>query len=203
VAKYKESGRIKTLVEHVIRTNSAHHHLHVGQPNIACLLRTGEWLSKGELVYARIAKVSEQVTVLTGIEWILCVNEIVWDGMSQEQRLALLDHELCHIEWDTDATGMRKVDKRGRPVWARADYDFKGFAGVIQRHGLWSPNTRRFFESTKKAMQGELFGEEELAAVGSRVAKPVEETFDISFDENGRPIFTQRPVVETEEEASE
>lgn len=54
----------------------------------------------------------------------------VWTQLSAAQRVALIDHELCHFGLD----GMRA-------------HDVEEFRAVIDRHGLWRPEIQEFAQT--------------------------------------------------------
>ena len=59
--------------------------------------------------------------------------------LNHAQRLALLDHELCHVMGDTD-TG-----------FTMRDHDIEEFNAVIERHGAWSRDVVEFLATARKA----------------------------------------------------
>lgn len=63
-----------------------------------------------------------------------------WEELGDEQREALLDHELCHLEGVFDAKGDLKRDDLDRPCLriARHDHDFGWFNATVRRHGIHS-----------------------------------------------------------------
>jgi len=60
-----------------------------------------------------------------------------WNDASPEQRRALLDHELTHIEIAENDDGSIKTDDLSRPILRLRphDYEFGWFASIAQRHG--------------------------------------------------------------------
>jgi hypothetical protein len=60
----------------------------------------------------------------------------LWPGWGQEQRAAVLDHELYHLEPHTNADGSPKLDDCGRPYLTlkKHDFHFGGFAEIARRH---------------------------------------------------------------------
>lgn len=60
-----------------------------------------------------------------------------WDEWSNDQKRALLDHEITHIELCFDGEGNLKRDDLDRPKLRLRphDYDFGWFADVAERHG--------------------------------------------------------------------
>ena len=82
---------------------------------------------RGATVVAKIRKATAVETHLTGIDLILIVNTEVWHALEDEPRLAVLDHELCHVDRADD--GSYKI--RG--------HDLEEFHAIVGRHGDWRP----------------------------------------------------------------
>lgn len=66
----------------------------------------------------------------------LTLDRHEWDAMSKSRRIALLDHELTHLELKTDDDGP-VLDDLGRPKLKARHHDWHltGFAQVAERHG--------------------------------------------------------------------
>ena len=188
MANFIESPSVKGVVNEVIDIIPAHDHLKKGRPNIVCLIREGDWLSKGKVIYAKVFKADPKVRTVNGIDVFLVVNETVWQNIDEKTRRALIDHELCHIAWDCTSNGDLKVDGEGRPVWSIVGHDYEDFIGVVKRNGMWIHEVKRFFKGTADQVQLGLF---DTASVEAETNEPasVEAQFDISFDGNGMPIF--------------
>lgn len=60
-------------------------------------------------------------------------------GLSDAQRVALVDHELCHC----------RIDAKGNPK-IRA-HSIEEFSDVVRRHGLWKPDVQWFADIAKGA----------------------------------------------------
>jgi hypothetical protein len=60
-----------------------------------------------------------------------------WEAFSDEQKLALIDHELEHLLPDLDDEKNPRSDDLGRPKFKMRphDWDLSGFASVVRRHG--------------------------------------------------------------------
>lgn len=65
----------------------------------------------------------------------------VWDILDEKQRLALVDHELCHFDLD---------EEKGTPVLR--SHDVEEFGEIVKRHGLWRDEVRRLVEVGAKQL---------------------------------------------------
>lgn len=69
-----------------------------------------------------------------------------WPLLSEEEKNALLDHELEHFQIAEDKYGMPKLDDIHRPKlkMKKHDHQFGWFDSIARRHGLASPEVRQF-----------------------------------------------------------
>ena len=95
--------------------------------------------SKGKTILAKTKGLSALDQFLSGNFLVVIVNEQAWVRLNHAQRLALLDHELCHVMGDTD-TG-----------FTMRDHDIEEFNAVIERHGAWSRDVVEFLATARKA----------------------------------------------------
>lgn len=59
-----------------------------------------------------------------------------WERLKPEQRIALIDHELCHLVVDENGDG--------DPVLSTRGHDLEEFACIVERHGLWKSDVAAF-----------------------------------------------------------
>jgi hypothetical protein len=74
---------------------------------------------------------------LTGFDAEIMVDGDRWDDLEEGQRIALLDHELNHLQLCIGMDGRLKLDDLGRPKLKTIpdDWMLTGFTCVIERHG--------------------------------------------------------------------
>lgn len=65
-----------------------------------------------------------------------------WAELGDDQRLALLDHELahCHVVIECDEDTGQEI---GRTLEIR-EHDIEEFTAIVERHGLWHPGLQDF-----------------------------------------------------------
>lgn len=81
--------------------------------------------------WATMSRRNEREQFISGYPFVMEVNYKNWQVMTDEQRAALVDHELCHASIED-----------GKPVII--DHDVEEFAIVVSRHGMWRENVRQF-----------------------------------------------------------
>lgn len=76
---------------------------------------------------------------------LLVVQEWHWRGMAEDQRIALVYHELCHLRQKTTPKGKPVFSKEsGRPVIETIGHDIEEFEAVVERFGAWHEGLERF-----------------------------------------------------------
>jgi len=101
---------------------------------------------KGAVCAAKVSVVNEKTQVLVtelGAEvkaphFMVEVNVGEWLAMTEEQRWATVDHELCHCE----------------PGPAVVGHDLQEFWGVVERHGLYSNRLRTMAAAMQLQLPG-------------------------------------------------
>jgi len=125
-------------------------HSGITEAKIAYLFKdVDNWTSKGKIIMARTYKVPEQWQFLSGYDVLVVINFPVWCDLNSKQREALIDHELCHVHKE-------KNEKTGATTWNLVDHDVEEFAVIVQRHGLWMPDLKKFMRVAQQMTFGDL-----------------------------------------------
>jgi hypothetical protein len=103
--------------------------------------------TKGKTVLAKTTKLSPRERYLAssseavdaGPHYVIEFGLYIWAALSEAQRRALVDHELCHIELTTDDDG--------NPVYGLRAHEIEEFSEIVERHGLWSAELRHLAET--------------------------------------------------------
>jgi putative metallopeptidase len=91
------------------------------------------------------------------------IAEQPWHHLRDHQKVALVDHELCHL----------KVDLEGdAPVLKIRGHDFEEFTAVIRRHGLWSTASQEGAMAMAEQLAASL---DEITSFVNEVATPPED----------------------------
>jgi hypothetical protein len=64
--------------------------------------------------------------------------------MSNAEREALIDHELCHMKYNTGDEAS---------TYSLREHDIQEFAAIIARHGLWDEDLRRMDKAVEMYKQ--------------------------------------------------
>lgn len=100
-----------------------------------------------------------------------------WDVLAEEERIALLDHELTHLEPVQTSKGLKR-DDLDRPVLRlrKHDHQFGWFDEVARRHGLASyevKQLRDFVASYRQQWLPFMETANEFAAIAGQVTLPL------------------------------
>lgn len=81
----------------------------------------------------------------SGKFFLIAISELAWEFLDFSQKRALVDHELSHCGKDPETLELC--------LWT---HDIEEFGAVVQRHGLWLDDVRRFVEAATAAQVPEL-----------------------------------------------
>jgi hypothetical protein len=147
----------KVTVYPVPTTDQAHevlqelvtaHHPELEEAKIALLFnRSWKVSASGRLTLGKCKLASDLDRALSDFDVAIQLNEEFWldDETTDEQRRALLDHELCHAKLRIDPeTGDPLLNELGRRVYAIRPHDVEEFEDIIKRHGTYKRDLERF-----------------------------------------------------------
>lgn len=101
--------------------------------------------SKGRAVWGRARKLGglpafiaaghpvDELFVVPRAMFVIEISWNIWLYLDEGQRVALVDHELCHC--------VAVLDEDDELVLSTRPHDFEEFRGVIDRHGLWNSSS--------------------------------------------------------------
>ncbi len=121
-------------------------HPHLKTWEIAFVFRREMAEKVGKLHLAHASKAGAKLKHFAQCDFLVEVNWRAWTTLSNEQRVALIDHELCHFGMEVSEEGDEKPVLR--------PHDVEEFAAVVERHGLWKDDLKYF---AKAVRQAELF----------------------------------------------
>ena len=124
-------------------------HPHLAMLKICYLEDQEDMVAKGRTVLAKIRKVNAVEAYITGHDLILIISGPSWRTLGAVQRIALIDHELCHV-----------IEADSGDGYTMVSHDLEEFNAVVKRHGAWWPDIAEFVS----AVQGDLFEEPEAEA---------------------------------------
>lgn len=126
---FRECGEeVYTLMHELINE----YHLNLRNAKIKCLFYDKARKHGGKVVLGTAESVSPKFNYLTDIDFIISIYVGAWEVMAEQEKKALLDHELSHC--------FIGEDKQGNPVYKTVPHDFEEFKDIIERYGFWQDN---------------------------------------------------------------
>jgi hypothetical protein len=126
----------------------AEHHPHLAEAKLVLLFnRSWRVSAAGRLILGKCKLGSDLDRALADYDVAIQLNEEFWldEETSEQQKRALLDHELCHAKLRLDPdSGEPLLDDLGRRVYAIRPHDVEEFEDVIKRHGTYKRDLERF-----------------------------------------------------------
>jgi hypothetical protein len=85
----------------------------------------------------------EQADGATSDFFCMTITQPIWEQLSHEDKVALVDHELCHAGVEEDEDGVKKLKT--------IPHDLEEFNSIVERHGLWRKDIELFADGVNKA----------------------------------------------------
>lgn len=130
------------------------HHQHLVSRKLKCIFRSVARIKGGNTILATIQLLKGKNAFLANMPDPTMLIDIAmdeWAYLDDSQRIALMDHELCHAIVDPESG---EVKLRG--------HDVEEFIEIINRRGFWEPGLERLGRAAKNRIdQYKLFTDEE------------------------------------------
>ncbi|MFW5793999.1 MAG: putative metallopeptidase [Bacillota bacterium] len=166
----EQNHNIYSTLRDLIRTN----HSHLVEANISIYFCDKNKLKSNQAVIADTSKSSSKLKASTNADFTITIYMNAWDSLNPEQKIACLDHELCHcsVHYEpvkeavgggrggrqrfkivkdelgrTQYTNEIKRNEEGEPKWKLETHDLEEFRSIVDRHGIWDENIRSFKEA--------------------------------------------------------
>lgn len=121
----------------------------------------------GHLKLGHCHKVSDLHREFADYDFIITLNKEFWDEttVTDDQRKALVDHELCHIAPVLNIdSGEHEVDERGRYLFRTRGHDVEEFYEIVQRNGLWKRDLIAFAKVLQEKKKTPMFAVQQQAS---------------------------------------
>jgi hypothetical protein len=138
------------MAQHIIKK----YHRRLTEARIGFLLRTEPSTSQGKRVRAKANTVPEKLKILLDLDFIIWLDEGIWGDLEEARREAVIDHELCHCDYNGVKYSIRA-------------HDIEEFSEIVERRGLWNSGLLDFGEKIERARQIEMFpaGDSHVVAI--------------------------------------
>jgi len=93
---------------------------------IGVIMRSEAPINGGQIVYGKAEKVSLKAQVHVPYDFIIWLSADRFGLLAPLQKEALIDHELCHCQWDEGKASIRP-------------HDIEEFTEILERYGYWWP----------------------------------------------------------------
>ena len=132
----------------------AQHHEELKDAKIA-LAWNLSWKSDvdGRVTLGKCKKASELDRELAAYDFVIILRRDFFESQSVTdlQRRALLDHELCHASVTLDSDHEPVTDERGRIVYRTRKHDLEEFRCIVDRYGTWKKDLEAFAQALDHA----------------------------------------------------
>lgn len=107
----------------------------------------------GRVTLGKCKRASDLDRELAPYDFVILLNRFFWvdQRVTDVQRDALMDHELCHAAVAYEQNGEPKRDERGRSVFRMRRHDLEEFADIAARYGCWKGDIESFAQALERA----------------------------------------------------
>ena len=124
-------------------------HSHLLNANIAYVFKK-EMKTRSRRILGKAGKAGSKIEFFAGFDFVIEFNWEEWLIASNHQRVALVDHELCHF-------GREEDEKTGATKWVLVEHDVEEFGAIVNRWGLWKSDLMAFAGAVVHAQQLGMF----------------------------------------------
>jgi hypothetical protein len=112
----------------------------------------------GHLKLGKCKKASDLDREFAPFDFVILLSRSFYEDarVSDDQRRALIDHEISHATVKLARDGEPAVDERGRQVWRIRKHDVEEFAAIAERYGCWKRDLEEFARALRRAKQRRL-----------------------------------------------
>jgi hypothetical protein len=128
----------KEIIE-MTKTLIRMYHPALEDARIAVIMRSEAPESNGQITFGKARKVSAEQQVHIPFDFVIWLAKDWWLRFSDNQKTALLDHELSHCQWDGFVAKTR-------------GHDVEEFNHIIKRYGFWWPQSDSFAVAVQQAL---------------------------------------------------
>jgi hypothetical protein len=134
------NNSVLDMAQEIIRE----YHPNLVDAKIGFVFRSEASASKGRTVFATAMKADKKIQpfLIEQLDFLIWIARDQWEAMGTRQREALLDHELCHCQYNGIDYSIR-------------GHDFEEFGEIIKRRGLWNSALMAVGPAFHKATQME------------------------------------------------
>lgn len=128
------------------------YHGHLAEAKI-CIAANSGWKADvdGRTKLGTMQKAGDLHRSLHEYDLVLTINSEAWLHLSERQKTALIDHELCHAQIAHDKDGNPLIDTKGRKCYRIRRHDLEEFREVVSRYGCYMDDIAEFVRAVKQA----------------------------------------------------
>lgn len=147
---YVPSPEVGVIAERLLDTHLTLARLRTSDLNIAYCLQAGADPQKVKGRERTMDSIGRAIKApplwrdLAGVDGVIWVNEVAWNGLSERLREAVVLHELLHFDVEVSDDGDEKL--------VVLKHDIEEFGLVVSTYGPWHGGLERFAEQIKMGL---------------------------------------------------
>lgn len=146
--EYCKAPEVQQIAEKLIEE----HHPHLNDPDVTIyyIFRSDLPKQRGKVVAGEARKITNLAAYFASASeesespdpfFAMIISRPAWQDLCHNQRVALVDHKLCHMGVRYSRTGEQKL--------VIVEHDLSEFKAVVERHGLWDECLQEMAETMR------------------------------------------------------
>lgn len=84
------------------------------------------------------------------VQFLIILDRDFWLEADDITRMALLEHEMCHIKQELNKEGDLKFDRDGNPCFGLVGHDIEEFNYIVRKYGAWKSDIASFISAAEQ-----------------------------------------------------
>jgi hypothetical protein len=84
------------------------------------------------------------------VQFLIVLDRDWWLENDEFSRMALLEHEMCHVKQELNKDGDLKFDRDGNPVFGIVGHDVEEFNYIVRKYGAWKGDIAAFISAAEQ-----------------------------------------------------
>lgn len=82
--------------------------------------------------------------------FLIILDKEFWMASDDMTRMALLEHEMCHVKQELNKDGDLKFDRDGNPCFGLVGHDVEEFNYIVRKYGAWKGDIAAFISAAQQ-----------------------------------------------------
>lgn len=179
--EYEQAPEIVlTMAQEIIEAHHKERRL-LHEARICFVMRDEAPVSRGKQKWGAASKFPDKLRPHLDYDFLIWLAKDVWVGLTEEQRMALIDHELCHCDYSQLSPSI-------------LPHDVEEFSEIVERYGYWKYDLMQFKAAGERSRQIPLFDNGRKGEVGTISVKSTHKSLEEALEAGLRDLQNDKDI---------